>query len=97
MRASTTSQQVSSVPAALSSEAVQLHTAPRASHPHVRPRHTVSLAADAVCCPGARFLYSSGGAWDLFRCANVICHELAHQWYEQQLSMQRPHWRQLAL
>lgn len=22
-----------------------------------------------------------GGAWDLFRSANVICHELAHQWF----------------
>lgn len=31
-----------------------------------------------TCC---RFLFSSGGAWDLFRCANVICHEMAHQWF----------------
>jgi hypothetical protein len=31
--------------------------------------------------PFRRFLFSSGGAWDLFRCANVICHEVAHQWY----------------
>lgn len=28
-----------------------------------------------------RFLLTPpSGAWDLFRCANVICHELAHQW-----------------
>lgn len=33
------------------------------------------------CCCRNRFLLSSGGAWDLFRCANVICHELAHQWF----------------
>jgi hypothetical protein len=34
-----------------------------------------------VRSPLRRFLFSSGGAWDLFRCANVICHEVAHQWY----------------
>lgn len=29
-----------------------------------------------------RFLLTSpAGAWDLFRCANVICHEIAHQWF----------------
>ena len=26
-------------------------------------------------------MLTSQGAWDLFRCANVICHELAHQWF----------------
>lgn len=28
-----------------------------------------------------RFLLTSPSAWSLFRCANVICHELAHQWF----------------
>lgn len=28
-----------------------------------------------------RLLYTSPGAWALFRCADVICHEVAHQWF----------------
>jgi hypothetical protein len=33
------------------------------------------------CCCCCRLLVTFGGAWDLFRSANVICHELAHQWF----------------
>ena len=39
-----------------------------------------------VLCPRAaadRFLFSPerGSAWDLFQSADVICHEMAHQWF----------------